>query len=712
MSNSLSESAVMKRTFSSFLDEVEEEVNLEEVSASDNAETQDTTAPTEGDEQASANNRKDVVSIPNLKNIERFIRYNCHDQIVAAINEKLYEGEMSAILRVPVLAHEIKRESCMLEGFSIWRMNQTDFLVDVDITLTNILVESKSSDQLCNFKLYVTFWFTTCLDFDYEIQDVGALIDRPERNLIKMDSFATPILSSERIDAVTEDTWEEKVPGSLMDADKRRAYQLAAAYGLNIMRLRLADRPEDDHILFFQPGTIMVQDPPRNGSNKLPPPRPEDVPADTIVLNTAEDWHDDYALAIYKACFEYEWYYTFFALNNLTDTRLDLIPRRNVKINKKREPRDPLAFISGIVHRGGFALMMPLTVTRDRIWREYQRVSAASGPCGYANHAGWKYEQLIPVIAEEFCLKPFRVRQRAIQMGLIAAKGALNFDPDLGHYFVPFAFSLDEDRSATSKKKVRRSEALPTYSITRRRLLQVYRNNPSLRKLMATGEFVFMDGLVCVNDTDFIQAGNGGFRMTPSANADVSTCCLRFHTAYAKGRTVYQFDKSEYRKYAVIFDRHSSATINAREETRRRLLGGMPESFPDTLKYLMRNRPMGPLSESELALRSGLSEVTISLYCRDPHTMYRLEELLLICAALNLPPWLSGVLLERANISLERTGPHAYCSFILDCLYLEPVRTIQAFLKGNGFRMLAADSYQDERKPTECEWDDEWGYAV
>ena len=700
---SLSESTAGQRhTFSSILDEPLDEM----LSADSEAVTED--AAVELNDDSATAKGKNIFSVPNLKSIEGFIYYNCRDQVVAALNEKLYEGELSSMLRAPIIAREIKRESCLFNNYTTWWLNQTDFLVDVDITLTNILTESEEGDQLGNYDIFVTFWFTTCVDFDYEIEEVGALINKPERSLIMMDRFVASIMSTECIEAVAEEMWG-KVPGAMDDADKRRAFQMAAALGLKIERLRLADRPDDDFVLFFQKGTVMVQDPPPRGSDKLPPPREEDVPADTIVLNTGVDPHDDYALAIYSACFAYERYYSFFTFNNIGDTRLDLIERRKYKSDKDHAPRDPLAFIPGIIRRGGFALMMPASVMQSKVWREYQRASAAPGPCGYINHAGWRYEQVIRNIAEEFCLKPFRVRQRIVSLGNIAARGAMNYDPDLGRYFIPFAFSTDEGIADPGRRKLRRSDALPIYSITRGALFRLYRTNPSLRRLFSTSEFAFLDGVVCVNDTEFIQGCNGYFRMTPSANADVSTCCLRFYTDYTRGNTVYHFDREAYKKYAAVFDRHSAVTIGEREETRRRFLDSLPESFPETLKYLMRNRPAGGMDMRDLAIRSGLSETTVSRYCSDPQAVYDLEEVILICLALNLPPWLSSVFLDKANLAVVRTGSQAHYGFILDCLYLESVPAVQAFLKGSKYHELAKETYKEDTGHDE---DDIWRDAI
>ena len=103
---SVSESPVARRhTFSSMLDEPLEETiasDMETVTEGNTAESNDVSPATNG---------KNVFSVPVLRNIEKFIYYNCRDQIVA---------------------EEIKRESCLLTNHTAWWLNQTDFLVDVD----------------------------------------------------------------------------------------------------------------------------------------------------------------------------------------------------------------------------------------------------------------------------------------------------------------------------------------------------------------------------------------------------------------------------------------------------------------------------------------------------------------------------------------------------------------------------------------------------
>ena len=103
---SASESPVdRKHTFSSMLDEPLEETIVPDTETS----TEGNAA--ESNDASATGNGKNVFSVPVLRNIEQFIYYNCRDQIVATLNEKLFEGELSSILHTAIVAQEIMRES-------------------------------------------------------------------------------------------------------------------------------------------------------------------------------------------------------------------------------------------------------------------------------------------------------------------------------------------------------------------------------------------------------------------------------------------------------------------------------------------------------------------------------------------------------------------------------------------------------------------------
>lgn len=624
--------------------------------------------------------------------IEDHFFFSCWSYVVSALNEKLCLGDLTAILQVPVISREIRRDDCQFTNFTLWRLNQTDILLDVDINIENLTVTGKDGDYTSSFALYASLWFNADSDFQCELEEMGALANKPDRSYWKLDRNLVPILSREGIEAAAEEIWRARLKEALVDHDQRRAFRLVDAYKLKVKRLRLAGYTDLDHVLFFRTGKIMVQGEVEKGSKKLPPPHEEEVAANTIVLNTAMDPHDDYTLALYKACFEYEWLYAYYAFNNCTDTRPDMLGKKVVTAPEGKVIREPMDFIPGISYMGGFALMMPDSIMQDKVWREYQKASVEKSVNGYINHDGMKYHRVIRTIAEEYVLCPFRVKQRIVQMGKLTARGALNYDPDLGAYFLPFCFSVDEMPNRRTKFDDVEWDGTPTYSITRGRLLKLYKSSEQFRALMSTGDFAFIDGLVCLNDTEALKKSGSGFMMMPTANANVHRYCLRFFTNYVHGNSVYRFNMDDFKKKcAPLLSHHSAATLREQKVYKQNLIDNCPATFPEALKYLMLNRQWGRMDAATLSKRSGLSESTIAAYLSDEKICYELDKVVAICVALNLPPWQSSLLMDRAGLIVPHTGSRAHYGMIIDCLYMDPVKTVQAFLKRNKIATLELD---------------------
>lgn len=186
--------------------------------------------------------------------------------------------------------------------------------------------------------------------------------------------------------------------------------------------------------------------------------------------------------------------------------------------------------------------------------------------------------------------------------------------------------------------------------------------------------------------------------MTASANEDVAKCCLRYSTEYNAGKTQYSFDHSYFGKYSRIIDHERSTDKKELESRKLEVLSSLPQSFPDALRQLMQYRSEGPMNESTLASRTGLSAYIIHRYCNDPRMVYFLDEIIAICIALNLPPWASRALMDRANLSLLYTKEDIHFAFILDCLYLESVKTVQTFLKSHKYKELLLERDDCEEK--------------
>ena len=115
------------------------------------------------------------------------------------------------------------------------------------------------------------------------------------------------------------------------------------------------------------------------------------------------------------------------------------------------------------------------------------------------------------------------------------------------------------------------------------------------------------------------------------------------------------------------------------------MLDAMPNSFPGALTYLMKQ---AHITIEALEERSHISGRTISRFRTDDNREYTIDQLIALCVAMNLPPWLSRGLLQRAGFSLRTSKQHQAYQFILDCLFMDTVDDVQCFLRESGCQPL------------------------
>ena len=289
-----------------------------------------------GTEEAEQAEKVIEIDFPMVTSLANRIRMNNRNVIVNIINEQLMAGGMSTILHRPVLTEEISGEDVSLGNITFWRLSRTELLADVEVSVC-FTIADKDHDYTASVGMYVTLWYDSDEGFFGELYEMGSIENRPDRSYWKLDPFMVPFLSKDSVEQAGEEQWQEKHSEAMKDAGERKARILAEAYGLRITSMRLAGCPSQDHVLFFDAGTVLVQDPPARGVRQLPPPRPVEVGEKTIVINSAAKARMERDFIIYKACFEYEWYYLFYKLNGCvnTDARQFRYYRRKLKVKKE-----------------------------------------------------------------------------------------------------------------------------------------------------------------------------------------------------------------------------------------------------------------------------------------------------------------------------------------------------------------------------------------
>ena len=618
-------------------------------------------------------------SVPEVCDIGRCIRDWYFPRILQEMNARLAAGELSELLGQAVVSERIGAKGLRLGTVACWRLNRTDFLADVALQ-ADLDVESGGTDVSGTFRFIMVLWFCTEEGFGFEVQELLREDSRPERSLWKLDRHLVPVLRRDEIETGADRLWESWLPGK-KDPKERTAVMLAQAMGLSVRELRLYGQNRTRAVLFFQDGFAQVQEEPSPG-DPLPAPVPVPVAAGTVVLNTAASCREKGGLEILHECVHYDWHLLFYRLQKAASSSPLEFRMKQVRASAAYRPANPLRWMEQQADDGALALLLPRGLMRTRAWRLYQEASAR--PClnGYFNHPGFRWDHVIRRLADEYGASRLTVRRRLVMLGHPAAKGAVNYLD--GGYITPFAFSPEHSGAGGD-----------TLVISRKDLSGLYRRSPRFRELMETGDFVRADGHVCLNDPQYVRRAGGALALTPWANAHVDACCLRFGRVRLPEReeSVLVFSSlnssAEYdRGYNEYLDRRMSMTAAQRAEKRDRLMKGLPNDYPDALRYLMENADGGRITVEQLAARAMVSSRTVTKYRSGPLPSYNPDVAVALCLAMHLPPWLSRVLLNKAGVPVRNYGPRGHYGEILDCCFMDTLPQVQEYLKAAGLPPL------------------------
>ena len=74
-----------------------------------------------------------TVLVPKVQNMDDYLMKHYKDYIIQELNKRLVDGEITEIVGVPVKSERIIPGECCFRRFSYWRLNQCDFLIDIDL---------------------------------------------------------------------------------------------------------------------------------------------------------------------------------------------------------------------------------------------------------------------------------------------------------------------------------------------------------------------------------------------------------------------------------------------------------------------------------------------------------------------------------------------------------------------------------------------------
>ena len=271
-------------------------------------------------------------------------------------------GEYAAAMRLydAATAHVSCRFS---HRMSLWRVNRYEFITDVPVEIS-----WKSSAGEETAEGYVSL--NCCLDEDFCYFIDSVSIEKLDRPLIRLDEYLVPIMSYEDLEDATRTMWEQYLPEVFTDHEWLNPYRLAERMGLKVTFHLLYRRKKNRGLLFWKDGTVKVVT--HTDRNDLI--EEVKIEAGTIVINDDGEDISKSRLAVYHECFDDEFHWLFFRLQEMHNDDLKTIQRVKKARNQGKEPRNPLKMLEWEAREGARMLMLPTEIIQPLILSHRQEL--------------------------------------------------------------------------------------------------------------------------------------------------------------------------------------------------------------------------------------------------------------------------------------------------------------------------------------------------
>lgn len=307
-------------------------------------------------------------------------------------------------------------------------------------------------------------------------------------------------------------------------------------------------------------------------------------------------------------------------------------------------------------------------------------------------------ETALEDLAKAFGVSRYAAKQRAIQLGIKEAEGTFLYC-NKNMYLYPFTFrrnSLNENQ---------------TYIIDEDSFKKELKTNQKLAKAIESGDFVFVECAVCINDPLYVETDDrfpGIFFMTDYARNNAHECLMVFEREYRReGGLSQEFYAQCYLSKKIEAVPFVSTTltddIGNQDKIERaielkklrennmavaKVLRDLPSSFSGSLAWHMGHSKLSgknKVSSLWLANETGLSEGYID-QLRNEEKRVSLEVVCAICIALHLQPPYSKDLIRKSHNGFLNDDEGLFGQQLIEEYYREPLDDINEVLEEQGYR--------------------------
>lgn len=145
----------MKKKDDILMEEELEEEEESQVAASTDEEDEDS--------EPEKPRKPKTILVPKVQNMDDYLMKHYKNYIIQELNKRLVDGELTEIVGVPVKSEHIIPGECCFRRFSYWRLNQCDFLIDIELRV-ELRVETPAGVDTDFYSFYVELWFSFCED--------------------------------------------------------------------------------------------------------------------------------------------------------------------------------------------------------------------------------------------------------------------------------------------------------------------------------------------------------------------------------------------------------------------------------------------------------------------------------------------------------------------------------------------------------------------
>ncbi len=266
---------------------------------------------------------------------------------------------------------------------------------------------------------------------------------------------------------------------------------------------------------------------------------------------------------------------------------------------------------------------------------------------------------------------------------------------ELGNKEIVGAFEYIDDNYVNAYYYQHEGDENISFSISNYDLTMEFLKNNEFRKIISSGNYLYVENHLCVNNSKYIYNDKKRLGLTPYARENISVCCIPFEYTYKSNN--YTFEKKDYAfcrknmaseriEVSIKLSDKYNISSNAAEKCQKQIiketneeLKKLPNSFNETLKMLIKNRDV---TLEELSADSGIDEKTIRRIKDGETSNPNIKTLVAICIGLKLHPCLSRDLIKKSNYNLDAISEEniAY-NTILDTMYNKSIDEVNEYLE-------------------------------